>query len=333
MFRFLLVVLPAVVLAACSGSEYGSSGAGGTGGSGGSAGVGGASGSGGSGGAFVPPPDSFTLKWGPLEVPPGTESTQCVMKRLGNSEPVSVHEIYNLLGATSHHFIVYRVDDTEERPEPYPCAPFTDTLNDPPLIITQRKEDRLTLPEGVAYTIPPNQMVRLEMHYINVSQEPQTLEATSTFIPMPSDEVEHEADIMFLGDTNIFIPAMEDATLGPTFIQVPERFDGVSYFAITGHEHQWGTNVYVEVAESASVQGTPVYDLPVFLWDEPETVTYDPPFSVPTGGGFKLTCEWSNLSDEPVYFGTSVDDEMCFIWAYYFPSRGPLVCGGALGCN
>ena len=31
---------------------------------------------------------------------------------------------------------------------------------------------------------------------------------------------------------------------------------------------------------------------------------------------------------------TSVDDEMCFFWAYYFPSRGPLVCAnGLFPCN
>jgi hypothetical protein len=257
--------------------------------------------------------DVFSIKWGPVEVPAGTESTRCVMKRLGNTEPISVREIHNSLGATSHHFIVYQVDDTVERPEPYPCNPFTDTLNDPPLIITQRSDDRLTLPEGVAYTIAPNQMIRLELHYINPSVAPQMAEATSTFVPMPSEDVEYEADIMFLGDTNISIPPMSAATLGPSFLQVPSRFDGVSYFAITGHEHQWGTNVYVEVAESAGAAGTPIYDLPAFRWDEPETVVYDPPFTVPNGGGFKLTCEWNNLSPDRVTFGTSVDDEMCFI--------------------
>ena len=146
--------------------------------------------------------------------------------------------------------------------------------------------------------------------------------------------VEYEADVMFLGDTDIDIPKMSEATLGPTFLQLPSRFDGVSFFAITGHEHQWGTNVYVEVAEDAGSTGTPVYDVPMFLWDEPETVTHDPPFRVPDGGGFKLTCDWNNLSDEPVGFGTGVDDEMCFIWAYYFPSRGALVCAnGLLGCD
>lgn len=303
------------------------SGGGGGGGAGGIAGTGGSAGSGGVA-------EAFSVKWGPVEVPATTESTQCVMKRLGNTEPISVHEIHNVLGATSHHFIVYRVNDTVERPEPYPCSPFTDTLNDPPLIITQRSDDRLTLPDGVAYTIPPNQMLRLELHYINPGVAPQMAEATSTFMRMPTEDVENEADIMFLGDTNISIPPMSEATLGPTFLQLPSRFNGVSYFAITGHEHQWGTDVYVEVTEDAGTPGTPVYDIPLFHWDEPETVTYEPPFTVPDGGGFKLTCEWNNLSDQRVSFGTSVDDEMCFIWAYYFPSRGPLVCAnGLLGCN
>ena len=302
-------------------------GSGGSGGAGGGAGTGGRAGSGGMA-------EAFSVKWGPVEVAATTESTQCVMKRLGNTEPISVHEIHNVLGATSHHFIVYRVNDTVERPEPYPCSPFTDTLNDPPLIITQRSDDRLTLPDGVAYTIPPNQMLRLELHYINPGVAPQMAEATSTFMRMPTEDVENEADIMFLGDTNISIPPMSEATLGPTFLQLPSRFNGVSYFAITGHEHQWGTDVYVEVTEDAGTPGTPVYDIPLFHWDEPETVTYEPPFTVPDGGGFKLTCEWNNLSDQRVSFGTSVDDEMCFIWAYYFPSRGPLVCAnGLLECN
>jgi len=284
-------------------------------------------------GETAAPEGSFTVKWGPVTVAPGTESTQCVVKRIGNTDSISVHEIHNVLGATSHHFIVYRVDDQVERPEPYPCAPFTDTLNDPPLIITQRADDRLTLPEGVAYTVGPNQMIRLELHYINVSAVPQMAEATSTFIPMAADQVEQEADVMFMGDTNIVIPPMSEVTLGPSFIQVPARFQGVSYFAITGHEHQWGTNVSVEVAEDSGALGSPVYEVPNFRWDEPATITYDPPFTVPDGGGFKLTCEWNNRSNDTVFFGTSVDDEMCFFWAYYFPSRGPLVCAnGLFGC-
>ena len=343
-----LPVLSLMFAVACGGAELGSpggnggsAGSGGTAGGAGTDGAGGAGGSGGtgasagSGGTFVPPDGAFGVKWGPTMVPAEEEGTQCVVKRLGNTEPVSIHEIHNALGATSHHFIVYRVDDTVERPDPYPCSPFTDTINDPPLIITQRSDDRLVLPDGVAYTIEPNQMIRLELHYINVSAAPQMAEATSTFIPMPEDEVEHEADVMFMGDTAINIGPMGETTLGPSFIRVPSRFNGVSYFAITGHEHKLGTDVYVETAQSSGSAGTSVYDVENFRWDEPETVSYnDAPFSVPDDGGFKLTCKWNNPTDERVYFGTSVDDEMCFFWAYYFPSRGPLVCAnGLIDCN
>ena len=147
---------------------------------------------------------------------------------------------------------------------------------------------------------------------------------------MPADQVENEADVMFMGDTNITLPPGTQTTLGPSFIQVPSRMNGVSYFAITGHEHQWGTNVQVEVAQDAGSQGSPVYEVPNFRWDEPLTVTYDPPFTVPDGGGFKVTCDWNNMSSQTVRFGTSVNDEMCFFWAYYVPSRGPLVCANGL---
>ena len=51
---------------------------------------------------------------------------------------------------------------------------------------------------------------------------------------------------------------------------------------------------------------------------EPETVRHDPPFQIPSGGAFDLTCDWNNTTGDNVGFGTSVDDEMCFFWAYYF---------------
>jgi hypothetical protein len=89
-----------------------------------------------------------------------------------------------------------------------------------------------------------------------------------------------------------------------------------------------------EIAEDADAPGTPVYDVLNFRWDEPLTVTHAPPFTVPSGGAFKLTCDWSNQSDSTVFFGTSVEYEMCFFCAYYFPSRGSLVCAnGLFPCN
>ena len=43
-------------------------------------------------------------------------------------------------------------------------------------------------------------------------------------------------------------------------------------------------------------------------------------------GGFRFTCEWNNQSGGTVSFGESATDEMCFFWAYYYPSKGSKVC-------
>ena len=51
-------------------------------------------------------------------------------------------------------------------------------------------------------------------------------------------------------------------------------------------------------------------------------------FTVPTGGGFDFQCTWTNAgtSARQVQFGESANDEMCFFWSYYYPSRGAKVC-------
>ena len=67
-------------------------------------------------------------------------------------------------------------------------------------------------------------------------------------------------------------------------------------------------------------------DVPDWQWNEPKTVYADPTFSVPSGGGFRFSCEWNNTTDRQVRFGESANQEMCFFWAYYYPSQGAKVC-------
>jgi Copper type II ascorbate-dependent monooxygenase, C-terminal domain len=70
--------------------------------------------------------------------------------------------------------------------------------------------------------------------------------------------------------------------------------------------------------------------VPNWIWSEPATVQHEPAFTVPQGGGFRFTCKWHNPNPDatapPVVFGESANDEMCFFWAYYYPSHGSHVC-------
>ena len=256
---------------------------------------------------------------------PGRETTRCIVVRLGNANRIWVPRIRTNLSQGSHHFVIYRSDATEERKQPFNCTPFAETLSGAtvPLFISQTREETLELPPGVAFELEANQMIRLEAHYLNYYTEPITTEATVTFDTLPADQPPLIADFLFYGTTAINIPAGQSVTNPWRFMQVPA---GLQVFAMTGHTHQHGTNVEVEYTAPGAT-GELVYP-PAgepFKWSEAPMAYFDEPLQFDGNNGFKLRCSWTNTSDRHVFFGESANSEMCFFWAYYFPSQGFLL--------
>ncbi|HLL24807.1 MAG TPA: hypothetical protein VK427_21890, partial [Kofleriaceae bacterium] len=196
-----------------------------------------------------------------------------------------------------------------------------------PLMITQKADDLLTLPKKVAYTLAPHQMVKIEMHYLNATDAPIDALATVDFYAADPASIEHEANILFIGSPDIDIPAGATAKLHQ-FFTVPSTIDlsASKIFAITGHTHKLGTDVQVRVARSKTGPRKDVYSPTPFSWSEPETTVHEPAFSVPQGGGFDFECSYKNTTGQRVTFGESANQEMCFFWAYYYPSQGSKVC-------
>jgi len=284
-----------------------------------------------------PPPlegDKYELHWGPVDVAPGQENTQCVTLRLSNTAAIKVHQLHNILGPGSHHLIVYRDDmDTAEVTTPVDCQPFTGALNlsgmVAPMMITQRADDALTLPDAVAYTLAANQMIRIEMHYNNATDAHITAQATSEFYAVPEATIKDEANILFIGSPDVSIAAGATTTLEEFFTPNRASLDlsGAKFFAITGHTHHLGTDMQVDLKTNVNATDkTSVYAPMPFVWSEPETTVYKPEFEVPVGGGFDFRCTYHNTTTQAVRFGESANDEMCLFWAYYYPSKGSHVC-------
>jgi len=209
-----------------------------------------------------------------------------------------------------------------------------------PLAITQKSDDMIFLPPRVGYTFAPHQMVKLEMHYLNSSDTDQSVTATVDFYSADPSTIDHEASILFTGSPDVTLAPGETKTLHQ-FFTVPGYLDlsQAKIFAITGHTHKLGTSVKVRVAPSKTGPMTEVYAPMPFSWTEPETRTFGDPFSIPVDGGLDFECTWTNTTSAQVGFGESANDEMCFFWAYYYPSQGSKVCihteqyGGAAGLN
>ena len=278
----------------------------------------------------APPGSTFKVTWGPLSVPAGLEDTRCVTVNVKNAEAIKVHTITNKLTNGSHHLIVYRDNSaTAENLTPTPCQPFAGTLKGAasgvtPIMVTQKKDDSLALPDGVAYTFKANQFMRLEMHFINTTDAAIDITATSEFVTMPAADVKNEADFLFMGTPDINLAPGTTETVR-RFLSMPSVLSQANIFAITGHTHKYGTDMQVSYGPQAGPM-MPAYKPAIFNWDEPETAFATPAFKIPAGGGFDFECTYNNTGSTRVKFGESANDEMCFFWAYYYPSVGPRVC-------
>jgi hypothetical protein len=265
---------------------------------------------------------------------PGREVTKCVVKRLDNADPIFVSQIRTKLNAGSHHLIVYKSAETVEQPTPFNCEPFVETLKGEtyPLMITQIREETLQFPNGIAFRFEPNQMIRLEAHYLNYYPDPIVAHADVFFDAIAEADVVAEADLLFYGNPDLRIPPNTSYESPLRHLSV---LPGTRVFAMTGHTHQYGTNVEVAMTSSLEDPGMSVYppEGEGFTWDEPPVTYYDPPLVFGEGQGFNYKCAWNNTSSGTLTFGESANNEMCFFWAYYYPSQGYRLClsPGAIG--
>jgi len=270
---------------------------------------------------------SHTTTLTPFTLAPGAETTRCVVQRLDNPGILWVSDVAATLARGSHHLIIYKSDETVERTTPFECDPFVETLKGEtfPIMITQIRNETLSFPNGVAFRFEPHQMIRLEAHYLNYFTEQIEATASIRFDGIREEDKVSEANMLFYGNPDFRLPAQSTFSTPWRYLSV---LPGMRVFALTGHTHAFGTNVEVEYATSVETPGESVYpetDEP-YLWDEPPVTRYEPPLQFAGQEGFRYRCSWDNTSNRAVSFGESAGKEMCFFWAYYYPSQGYRIC-------
>src|SRR5262249_8989309 len=118
---------------------------------------------------------------GPISAKPGDEDTQCITINLKNPEGAFVRRFRTELGEGSHHMILYTTNATTESPVPQKCGPlsgvFPGGAGVRPVFIAQQAKSDLVFPTDengvpVGLEIKPNQMVRIEMHFIDTTSNP-----------------------------------------------------------------------------------------------------------------------------------------------------------------
>lgn len=242
--------------------------------------------------------------------------------KLPNATALNVIQLHNKLSNASHHFIVTALTDPAATEKPLAsCMPFRGAIAGAPLAITQKHDDLVSLPAGVGYHLTPNQVVHLELHYLNVSDSPVDVSGEAELIPADPSANLQEGAVLLVGTADINIAPHTMQKNGPKFLALPKGMEDVEFYAVTGHTHRLGTNVTVSTAMNAMTPDAQIYAPQNFNWEAPEMKQLEPHVKVPSGGGFLLQCSWNNTTDAQVKFGESALAEMCFFWGYYYPRK------------
>ncbi len=343
----LLAFVLALATVGCSSKNGGGGGGSGGTGGGGSAGMAGGGG-GGTGGGSGPggggvtdggvPTGQFFVTTGQYQVAGGSETVMCSTIRLPTSVDVDVTTIEATLTTGGHHLIMYQVTDTTEAPTPTACDSVTNILTSIPLIIAQNTDSLLNMPTGVAYHFAAGQMVRLELHYLNATQNPMTVEGKVVMTPADATQTYQKADIMFCGSvkqlsTTGLAPNTGNIALDPGFFGGDANIDftKIQVFGLTTHQHWTGKEATIDKSTGASDTGTMLYDNT--HWDAAPLKTFDDSslVSFASGEGLRWQCTYDTLDAQPppmdtVKFGeTARKNEMCFLWSYYYPSAGKFI--------
>jgi hypothetical protein len=262
---------------------------------------------------------TYSVTTGPITLGPGEERVVCVDRRIESDRPIDIDRISSELTEGGHHLVFYKSNATAETASPVNCETFRGVLTGlVPLFIAQKAQTELRFPTGVAYSLPAAQMVRIELHFLNTTSRPMAITGTVHLGEASAGTVVDHANLMFYGNLNIRIPPLSAATVGPVFRAF--RASTPRIFGLTGHQHKRGTGVTIGLASSLTGPSTPLYIN--HDWADPPLTVFDPPIATTPGQGFRYSCTYDNPTSETVVFGEGVNQEMCFLWAYYYPDMG-----------
>jgi hypothetical protein len=164
----------------------------------------------------------------------------------------------------------------------------------------------LSFPEGVGTRV--GGVLLMNVHYRNGSDEPLATDVKVAFDTTTADRIEQEGDIMFLFNPLISVPA---GGTGRAHMRCPAYRD-ITIANAQSHMHARGVGFEAGVGDSA----------PFYVNDDWENVPVQgyEGLTVKAGSVLDFHCDYRNTGATPIYMGPRTTDEMCVLFASYYPA-------------
>ncbi|XP_048241391.1 dopamine beta-hydroxylase-like isoform X1 [Haliotis rufescens] len=193
--------------------------------------------------------------------------------------------------------------------------------------------------------------VLLEFHWNNPLKATGKMDGSGLNLYYTPNLRTHDAGVFWTGDTNIVIPPGRSRTVLESMCpaRCTNKILKDTIYMISGinHMHYKGIAQTVELF-SGDQKRYLTNDLN-YNYDDPTSVSYDPPVPIHRGDSLKTTCVYQSLSTKTTtFYGDATSNEMCFGIFIYYPkqassnsncvtyktlNRCDIEKGALMGCN
>jgi len=279
------------------------------------------------------PASGYQIETEPFLVEPYTEIELCSVVRLDADDQeilTWVDTMETLVSEDTHHMNVLigqfsfldaflgegAAEDAFGHAEgQYPCAELDYMESAFPVFPSQRQNQQITLPEGVAAPLIVPALYVFSHHYVNATEDTLRVNAALNLETVPAEEVEHVASLVF--------DAIDAIEVAPASREVVHRTcqmeRDVSVALVSTHTHEWG-----ECTALSDWDGESVADEPFFVnkdWEVPPILHFEPgTFDIAAGEGIHYACHYENDTDRTLVNDGTAEGEMCVFAAVVYPA-------------
>lgn len=255
--------------------------------------------------------DAFLLK-------AGQETYKC--QNFDNpfgGKDTAINRIVSDMTEGSHHLHLYHLTEGTSR-----TLEDCDSSDFHPLTYTaSAPHSMFSYPEGMATRLLGKQGLRVQLHYINTSDNDRMVTATLKLSPTDASTVQKWVSELYFNQLNVSVPPGANQTV-TTSCTIPNTYGPIGLIAGYTHMHKRGVHFVAKTGD-----GTMLAD--VDTWDEPPTIIYDTPIMLNPGDKIEWTCTYNNDTGRTLTFGESAEtNEMCIYLARFFsaPDDSQLEC-------
>lgn len=277
---------------------------------------------------LAPPPEGqgFQLSMEGV-APPLDEVWLCDIYELPTEEVANVHRVEARQTDNNHHLTLSILGITPTDKYAFGRYDCNDLFGDSSFMEDQImiygnqgvSEHELTLPDGVAATLPPKLTVLHEIHYVNTSSEEVKVFSKLNAWTIPQEEVESGIWGGSVRDENIVIPPSSQHTEWSRCVFNTD----VEVLFLASHMHALGSEFTIRPFDGETA-GDVMYTNTD--WHFPLITQFEEPMPVKAGEGFEWACTWDNDTANEVNYGLESTDEMCNMVVIHTPFDLSALC-------